>query len=147
MPRRGLSDGKKVSQARSAGPIAKLGWIQTDCHDPERLAAFWGAVLGVEIEDRFGTPPQYVNLAPATSDGPRVCFQRVPEGKLTKNRVHLDVAVKDVDTAASRIIELGGSRLPFDDYHEDGYSWRIMADPEGNEFCLIYGQYQPGPTW
>ena len=143
MPRSKPSTEKR----RPPDPIAKIGWIQTDCHDPERLAAFWGAVLGVEVEDRFGNPPQYVNLAPATPDGPRVCFQRVPEAKVTKNRVHLDVAVQDVDAAAARITDLGGTRLPYDDYHEDGYSWRIMADPEGNEFCLIYGQYQPGPTW
>jgi predicted enzyme related to lactoylglutathione lyase len=136
-----------TAKRRPPDPVAKIGWIQTDCHDPERLAAFWGAVLGVEIEDRFGDPPQYVNLGPATPDGPRVCFQRVPEAKMTKNRVHLDVAVQDVDAAASRITELGGRRLPHEDYHEDGYSWRIMADPEGNEFCLIYGQYHPGPTW
>ena len=128
-------------------PIAKLGWILTDCHDPERLAAFWSLVLGVEVEDRFGSPPQYVNLAPERPDGPRVCFQRVPEAKVTKNRLHLDLAVQDVDAAALRIEALGGRRLPGDDYHEDGYSWRIMADPEGNEFCLIYGDYQPGPTW
>lgn len=136
-----------TAKPKPPDPIAKIGWIQTDCHDPERLATFWGAVLGVDVEDRFGDPPQYVNLGPATPDGPRVCFQRVPEAKSTKNRVHLDVAVRDVDAAASRITELGGRRLPQDDYHEDGYSWRIMADPEGNEFCLIYGQYQPGPTW
>jgi predicted enzyme related to lactoylglutathione lyase len=132
---------------RPSGLIGKLGWILTDCHDPERLAAFWGAVLGVEIEDRFEDPPQYVNLAPATPDGPRVCFQRVPEAKVVKNRVHLDLAVQDVDEAALRIEELGGRRLPHDDYHEGTYSWRLMADPEENEFCLIYGQYQPGPSW
>ncbi|HEX9094719.1 MAG TPA: VOC family protein [Candidatus Dormibacteraeota bacterium] len=143
MPRSKPSTAKR----KPLDPIAQIGWIQTDCHDPERLAAFWGAVLGVEVEDRFGDPPQYVNLGPATPDAPRVCFQRVPEAKVTKNRVHLDVAVQDVDVAASRITALGGRRLPHDDYHEDGYSWRIMADPEGNEFCLIYGQYQPGPSW
>jgi predicted enzyme related to lactoylglutathione lyase len=93
---------------RPPEPIAKIGWIQTDCHEPEGV---------------------------------------VPEAKATKNRVHLDVAVQDVDAAASRIIELGGTKLPYDDHHEDGYSWRIMADAEGNEFCLIYGQYQPGPVW
>jgi predicted enzyme related to lactoylglutathione lyase len=128
-------------------PIAKLGWILTDCHDPERLAAFWGELLGVDVEDRLGSGPQYVNLAPATAAGPRICFQRVPEPKITKNRIHLDLAVQDVDAAALRVEELGGSRVPHSDYHEDGYSWRLMADPEGNEFCLIYGDYQPGPQW
>jgi predicted enzyme related to lactoylglutathione lyase len=120
------------------GRIGQLGWIQTDCHDPDRLAAFWGAVLGVEIEDRFGDPPQYVNLASATVDGPRVCFQRVPEAKVAKNRLHFDVAVDQVDAATERIQDLGGGRVPHEDYHEDGYSWRLMVDPEGNEFCLIY---------
>lgn len=119
-------------------PIGSLGWIQTDCHDPERLAGFWGAVFAVEIEDRFGDPPQYVNLASATAGGPRVCFQRVPEGKVVKNRLHFDVAVDQIDAATERIRELGGKRVPHDDYHEDGYSWRLMEDPEGNEFCLIY---------
>jgi len=51
----------------------------------------------------------------------------VPEAKVTKNRVHLDVAVQDVDAAASRVIELGGTKLPYDDDHD--------------------GQYQPGSTW
>jgi len=119
-------------------PIGRLGWIQTDCHDPERLAGFWGAVFDVEIEDRFGDPPQYVNLASATADGPRVCFQRVPEGKVVKNRLHFDVAVDQIDAATERIQDLGGKRVPHDDYHDDGYSWRLMEDPEGNEFCLIY---------
>jgi predicted enzyme related to lactoylglutathione lyase len=136
-----------VTRQRVSEPIAKLGWIQTDCHDPERLAEFWGALFGVDVEDRFGSPPQYVNLAPAMPDGPRVCFQRVPESKVAKNRLHFDVAVRDVDAAQARVEELGGTQIPHDDYHEDGYSWRLMADPEGNEFCLIYGDYQPGPTW
>ena len=121
-----------------SSPIGQLGWIQTDCHDPERLGLFWGAVFGVEVEDRIGDPPQYVNLASATLNGPRVCFQRVPEPKAAKNRLHFDVAVDDVDAATARIQDLGGRRVPHDDYHESGYSWRLMEDPEGNEFCLIY---------
>ena len=121
-----------------SSPVGQLGWIQTDCRDPERLALFWGAVFGVEIEDRFGDPPQYMNLASVTVDGPRVCFQRVPEAKIAKNRLHFDVAVDHVDAATARIQGLGGRRVPRDDYHENGYSWRLMEDPEGNEFCLVY---------
>jgi len=120
------------------GPVGRLGWIQTDCHDPERLARFWGQVLGVEVDARLGHPPQYVNLESVTRDAPRVCFQRVPEAKAGKNRLHFDLGVDDVDLATARIESLGGARARHDDYHEHGYSWRLMADPEGNEFCLIY---------
>jgi predicted enzyme related to lactoylglutathione lyase len=122
----------------SRRPVGRLGWIQTDCRDPERLAGFWGAVLGVEIEDRLGNPPHYVNLKAVTPDAPAVCFQRVPEVKAGKNRLHFDVEVDDVDVATATIQELGGARVPHDDYYEHGYRWRLMADPEGNEFCLIY---------
>jgi|GraSoiStandDraft_9_1057307.scaffolds.fasta_scaffold366182_3 predicted enzyme related to lactoylglutathione lyase len=118
--------------------VGRLGWIQVDCHDPERLAEFWGAVLGVQIEDRLGDPPQYVNLRGATRDSPRVCFQRVPETKTAKNRLHFDIGVEDVDAATASIEALGGNRVPHEDYHEHGYRWRLMTDPEGNEFCLIY---------
>jgi len=57
---------------------------------------------------------------------------------VAKNRLHFDVAVDHVDAATARIQDLGGIRVPHDDYQENGYSWRLMEDPEGNEFCLIY---------
>jgi hypothetical protein len=63
----------------------------------------------------------------------------VPEPKVVKNRLHLDVSVKDVDEACARLEGLGARRRDDDDFHEQGYSWRRMADPDGNEFCLIYG--------
>ena len=119
--------------------VGRIGWIQIDCPDPERLAAFWSEVLGVEIDSRLGSPPQFVNLARQSPNAPHVSFQRVPEPKVVKNRVHLDLVVDDVNTATSRIESLGGRRRsPEDDFREYGYSWRTMADPEGNEFCLIY---------
>ena len=119
--------------------VGRLGWIQIDCPDPERLAVFWSAVLGVEIHGRLGSPPQFVDLDRQSTDAPHVSFQRVPEPKTVKNRVHLDLMVDDVDVATSRIESLGGRRRrPEADFREYGYSWRTMADPEGNEFCLIY---------
>jgi predicted enzyme related to lactoylglutathione lyase len=109
-----------------------------DCLDPEALAPFWAQVLGTEIDAQLGEPPQFINLAPAETGAPRVCMQRVPEIKIGKNRVHLDLLVDDVDVASTRIETLGGRRRDEQDFHEHGYSWRRMADPEGNEFCLIY---------
>lgn len=123
----------------SPGPIGRLGWIQIDCAEPEGLAAFWSQVLSVEIASRLGDPVQFVNLAAAEPSAPQVCFQRVPEPKTLKNRIHLDIAVDDVDVACARVERLGGRRRDAQDFHEHGYSWRRMADPDGNEFCLIYG--------
>ena len=119
--------------------IGRLGWIQIDTPDPERLAAFWTVVLGVEVEGRLGNPPQFVNLHKQYPDAPYVSFQRVPEPKVVKNRVHMDIVVDDVELATSRIVGLGGRRRrPDADFNEYGFCWRTMADPEGNEFCLIY---------
>ena len=62
-----------------------------------------------------------------------------PESKAGKNRLHLDVVVQDLDVGCSRIEELGGRRAAGPDLEEYGFRWRLMADPEGNEFCLILG--------
>ena len=117
--------------------VGRLGWIQIDCADPVRLAAFWSQVLGVEIDAALGEPPHYLGLV-ASSDAPTVSFHRVPEAKVVKNRLHFDVAVDDVETASARIEGIGGTRLASDDFSEHGFHWRVMADPEGNEFCLVY---------
>jgi predicted enzyme related to lactoylglutathione lyase len=128
-----------MSEGADARPVGRLGWIQVDCPDPERLADFWSQVLAVEIVSRLGDPVQFVNLAAAEPGAPQVCFQRVPEPKANKNRLHFDIAVEDVDVACTWVEGLGGRRRDDRDFHEHGYSWRRMADPEGNEFCLIYG--------
>jgi predicted enzyme related to lactoylglutathione lyase len=65
-------------------------------------------------------------------------FQWVPEAKASKNRLHLDlVAVQGLETATRLVEELGGSRHPKGEFSEHGWTWRVMSDPEGNEFCLI----------
>lgn len=127
-----------MSEHQRPAAIGRLGWIQIDCADPERIAPFWASVLGVEVEARLGDPPQYINLAATGPGAPHVSFQRVPEPKVVKNRSHLDIAVDDVEDACSRVEALGGRRLDAFDFHEHGYSWRRMADPDDNEFCLIY---------
>ena len=118
--------------------VGRLGWIQIDCADPVRLAAFWSQVLGTEIGEALGEPPHYVSLAPASPDAPQVSFHRVPETKVVKNRLHFDIVVDDLETSSARIAELGGTRSASNDFSEHGFHWRVMADPEGNEFCLVY---------
>jgi predicted enzyme related to lactoylglutathione lyase len=122
-------------------PPGKLAWLQVDCADPERLARFWAALLHVEVEERTGSSPvgpRYVVLHPQEDANVALSFQWVPELKSSKNRLHLDVvAVQGLDSVTRLVEELGGSRRPDDDFAEHGWEWRVMADPEGNEFCLI----------
>lgn len=135
-----------------------------DCADPADLAAFWAEALGYRIQDppegfdsweqaldAFGVPPERRNDASAAIDpdgsGPRLFFQRVPEGKQAKNRVHLDVRAAPglqgearmaaLEAEADRLAARGATRLQ---RHEPepplGAGHIVMADPEGNEFCL-----------
>jgi predicted enzyme related to lactoylglutathione lyase len=136
MPPFGRDQGRDVVVAG----IGRLTLVQVDCHDPLTLARFWSLVLGVEIEDVLGDPPHYVNLAVPGGgpDGTGVAFQRVPERKSVKNRLHFDIWVDDVESATAGIEALGGSRGPTEDVSEYGYHWRVMGDPDGNEFCLIF---------
>jgi catechol 2,3-dioxygenase-like lactoylglutathione lyase family enzyme len=137
--------------------------ITFDCADPATLSAFWAAALGYKLQDppesyaswqewlaEQGIPETEWNSASAIVDpngkGPRMYFQRVPEGKTAKNRVHLDVNVgggpgtpvgerrEHVASEVARIVELGGTKVSV--YDERGEHWVVMQDPEGNEFCL-----------
>jgi predicted enzyme related to lactoylglutathione lyase len=117
-----------------AEAIGRLHWIVIDTVDPERIAPFWCALLGVRERGWFGD--DYLML---TTDGgaPPVAFQRVPEAKSVKNRLHVDLAVEDLDGAFGRIVALGGSAVSDILEMPGGYRWRVMADPEGNEFCIV----------
>ncbi|MGW3323190.1 VOC family protein [Streptomyces virginiae] len=135
--------------------------VTFDCAEPERVARFWRAVLGYEVPappEGFTTwddfdrsrPPGYQGPAFASIDpsdgGPRLFFQRVPEGKVVKNRVHLDVRVGTglvgaerlaaLEAECARLLPLGavrGQLLLADGVDE---SCLGMQDVEGNEFCL-----------
>ena len=138
--------------------------VTIDCADPNTLAGFWCEVLGYAYAapppgfatwdsalDAFGVPPERRNDASAVIDpdgaGPRLFFQRVPEGRTTKNRLHLDVRAAPgltgdqrmaaLEAEADRLVDLGASRVQ---RHEPappmGQGHIVMADPEGNEFCL-----------
>jgi catechol 2,3-dioxygenase-like lactoylglutathione lyase family enzyme len=138
--------------------------ITFDCADPAGLAAFWVEALGYQVQgppagfetwdqalDAWGVPQDRRNDASAAVDpggsGPRLFFQKVPEGKTAKNRVHLDVRAAPglagdermaaLEKEAERLIGHGATKLrrhdprpPMDAGHI------VLADPEGNEFCL-----------
>jgi catechol 2,3-dioxygenase-like lactoylglutathione lyase family enzyme len=138
--------------------------ITFDCADPAALSAFWAEALGYKLQDppgdfetweqaldAMGVPPERRNDASAVVDpegsGPPLFFQRVPEGKQAKNRVHIDVRVAPglegdarmaaQEEEAKRLISHGATRLQrFDPSPPLGAGHIIMTDPEGNEFCL-----------
>ncbi len=115
-----------------ATPIGRLSHIVVDCNDPDRLAAFWTAALGVDVQMRWR---QYVLLRPQLEGGPALAFQQVPEPRQGKNRLHLDLAVPDLAPAVAQVQALGGTVLH--EVDEGGLRLTVMADPEGNELCLV----------
>lgn len=137
--------------------------VTFDCADPHRLATFWATALVYKIQDppsgfaswnefldAQGIPEDRRNDFSAIVDpdgrGPRIFFQRVPEPKSSKNRVHLDVNVgrgpeapreenrRLVTAAVQRLTEAGAAQQAV--FDERGEYWIVMQDPEGNEFCL-----------
>jgi hypothetical protein len=112
---------------------AHVSEIVFDCADPAGLVRFWAGLLGGAPVDRspdwsYVEPPGFV----------RIAFQRVPEGKAVKNRLHLDVHADDIGAAADEASTLGASRVG--DVVTDPYgAFQVMRDPEGNEFCLVSG--------
>lgn len=105
-----------------------------DCGDLERAAAFWGAALGYRPE---GPSDRYLRLLPETGDGVEVLLQRVPEEKAVKNRMHLDLRVRDLDREVERLCSLGARCLTAEPVREWGWVWHIVADPDGNELCVL----------
>ncbi len=135
--------------------------IAFDCADPERVARFWCDVLGYvppPPPEGFGSWTEFDRTLPAekrgawfactdpAGAGPRLYFQRVPEAKVVKNRLHLDVRVGTglvgaervaaLEAECERLVALGGKRLYLLPADEDDESCLVMQDVEGNEFCL-----------
>jgi predicted enzyme related to lactoylglutathione lyase len=118
------------------GVFGGLDAITIDCGDTLGLARFWAEVLGTEIGSAVGDGPHYVDLLPVPGV-PVLRFQRVHEPKMVKNRMHLDVAVANLEEAARTVEALGGRRVSEEPFAEYQYRWLVMADPEGNEFCVV----------
>ncbi|MGI5241290.1 VOC family protein [Dactylosporangium sp. CA-139066] len=116
----------------------RIRHITFDCADPYRLSLFWSAVTGYEEQPNDPNLPTHDEALILATDGSAgLLFIRVPEPKAVKNRVHLDVQPLDAtrDTEIDRILALGAS-LVGDFRRPDGTGWAVLADPEGNEFCV-----------
>jgi len=112
-----------------------------DCHDPELLARFWADVLGYRITDR---DDEGVAISPpeGTPSPVDLLFGRSDDPKTTKLRLHIDVNATDRDQAEelARLEQLGARHI---DIGQGEQSWYVLADPEGNEFCLLRRRVEP----
>jgi predicted enzyme related to lactoylglutathione lyase len=110
-------------------------YICIDALDPEALAPFWAEALGYGVAEpvRGST---YLYLEPPGAASPMVYFQRVPEPKTTKNRLHLDLRSAEADALIERLESLGATRVGDPHSGKTCAWWQVMADPAGNEFCV-----------
>lgn len=109
---------------------SRIGAITFDCADPERLAEFWATVLGYQRREPSG---EFLVLADPAGTGPRLLFGKVPEPKIAKNRVHIDLSAPNT-AEIERLIGLGATLV--DTVERPNGGWTVMRDPEGNEFCV-----------
>jgi predicted enzyme related to lactoylglutathione lyase len=106
--------------------------LVVDSSDTELLARFWASALDYEITEREDD----VVVIEGPDAGPSLAFVHVPEAKTVKNRIHIDLSPRDRDQAeeVERIVALGAHRV---DVGQCDVSWVVLADPEGNEFCVL----------
>lgn len=110
-----------------------LEWEQVivDAHDPAGLGRWWADALGwVVVND----DPEEFEIRPSPEQVPGLLFVDVDEPKQVKNRLHLDFRPDDRDAEVDRLIALGATHV---DVGQGEQSWIVLADPEGNEFCVL----------
>ncbi len=113
---------------------AVLSEVVVDCTDTSRVAKFWGAALGWDVQQKGEV--FWMSESGELSPGPLIVFVPVPDAKEVKNRVHLDVSPVgcDRDEEVARLETLGATRI---DIGQGESGWVVLADPEGNEFCVL----------
>ena len=117
--------------------------LVVDCRDPEALAAFWAEVLGYRVLSREGDDVEIGPSAGFGGPGPTLVFARVADPTPGKVRLHIDLSPTDRDQEAElqRLLSLGAR--PASVGQTGTESWHVLADPEGNEFCLLATRVAP----
>jgi predicted enzyme related to lactoylglutathione lyase len=122
----------------------RIASVTFDCADALTLGQFWSAALGRQLDENASSVFATIGFAgrrdtvgwsqvePDTD--PTWMFTKVPETKTAKNRMHLDLMAPDPEAEVDRLVELGATKVA--DTNEYGYTWTVMTDPEGNEFCV-----------
>ena len=109
-----------------------IGSVVINVIDLEREKEFWTALLGVGVDREV--PGFFLWLEPQHRGGISLALQKVNESTPGRNPVHIDAGVSDLAEAATRVEALGGSHI--EDHEFADFRWKVMADPEGNEFCI-----------
>lgn len=111
--------------------------VTVDCHNPSLLADFWAEMLDWRITHQSDTE---VVIEPKNAElviSPDILFIKVPDEKLVKNRMHFDLRPDNQAVEVARAESLGARRVEIGQSADPGTSWVVMADPEGNEFCIL----------
>jgi predicted enzyme related to lactoylglutathione lyase len=114
---------------------ARICAVTMDCSDATKLAAFWSAVLDRPVDEGATEDFAAIGMANPPADQPFWLFNKVPEGKTSKNRFHPDLITADLETEVKRLVSLGATE--HNTFDEDGTRWTTLTDPEGNEFDLV----------
>jgi catechol 2,3-dioxygenase-like lactoylglutathione lyase family enzyme len=119
---------------------ARFTELCIDARDPDALSKFWSEVLGwPQVGDHDPDDGYYVQIGDPSGACPMLTFQENPDAKSGKNRLHIDVnpVGRSQDEELARLLELGARRI---DIGQGEQTWVVLADPEGNEFCLLAGR-------
>ena len=112
----------------------EIATVTFDCADPDALAAWWAGVLGSEVN--AVVPGEFVLVA--REGGTTLGFQRVSDPTPGKNKAHLDLHGADMEAEVARAVELGAREIERNSFGDD-FRWVVLADPEGNAFCIAGG--------
>jgi predicted enzyme related to lactoylglutathione lyase len=113
---------------------SELYTVTVDASDPHRLATFWSEVLDFKIT--FDSEDE-VAIERQGESGPALLFIKVPDVKTKKNRVHFDLNPDDQAAEVDRVLELGATHVEIGQSNNPDVTWKVLADPEGNEFCIL----------
>ena len=120
--------------------MLRLQAITVDAHDPRALAEFWAEVLGWKIGEGGNEIEVWIERElgdPKNTGFPDILFLKNSDVKNVKNRLHLDLRPDDQDAEVRRLEKLGAKRIEIGQSADPDTSWVVMADPEGNEFCVL----------
>ncbi|WBB66976.1 VOC family protein [Micromonospora sp. WMMD812] len=105
--------------------------LTVDAHDPARLARWWAEALGYQVVNER---PNEVEIRQSADRLPGIVFVPVTEPKETKNRLHIDLRPSDQEAEVERLVDMGARHV---DIGQGDVGWTVLADPEGNEFCVL----------